>query len=468
VGLLVLRFVLLSAILVGVVVPSSAGAAAPEVGLPSTSTTDGKFLGLAGVGLQTLTNQSKFFIGVSGSETDFSVSVFDGDLGGGWDNHDPLNSVKTEFLLYADPTRSGDPTGKTPIVTMTSDQFPDNNWGDLYRGPVHAAARSFSGNYFYVVLVRWSNEAQSANEFNSFKIKAAGQLSITPGQWAFVGAPINLGVDPAFGAAGNTYAGSWDWFVYVPPGTSRVNFTECDADARTGAPPGSPPDDENTPTAAGTPRVTIPPDIRYSVLGPSGSIVVDQPVPSGNTACKTGSADVTSGGVYRWIWTGVDAHNLVFVNLTYETFGAQATPFPVGTASPTATTTPTVTPTGTAGPPSATSSPSPTSTPQPARGGGGGVVGASAPTNTPAPRLTAAPTASTPSPAATLSASPRPTTPAAAPATPSPAGTPAPAAPTVARPVVVSQLPNTGGPSLALAVIVALVLAGGGLALRRR
>jgi LPXTG-motif cell wall-anchored protein len=420
-----------------------AQAAAPEVGIPSTSTTDGKFLGLAGIGLQTLTQQSKFFIGLSSTDTDFSVSIFDGDLGGTWDNHDPTNTVKTEFLLYADPTRSGDTTDKTPIVLKTSDQMTDNAWTDLYRGAVDTSARSYTGNYFYLVLVRWSDQSISANEFNSFKIKAAGQLAITPGQWAFVGAPVNMTSDPAFGTASNSYAGAWNWYVYVPPGTNRVNFTECDADARTASPAGSPPDDETDV------RVKIPPDVRYSVLGPTGSLVIDQPVPSGNTACKTSSADVTGGGVYRWVWVGVDAHNLIFVNLSYETYPAPATPLPVGTASPTPTGTPvpaSPTPTPTKTP---TSTPKPTAPPSSSSGGGS----APAPTNVTSPLLapldlTPTVTPLSPSPAASPSRQP----------TPSPKNTP-----------TVRSLPKTGEPaSPAIGLSAAVALTAFGVLLYRR
>jgi hypothetical protein len=345
--------------------------AAPEVGLPSTTVNDGKFLGLAGVGVQSLTQQSKFFIGLSSTETNFSVSVFDGDIGGLWDNHNAAISVKTEFALYADPNRTGDPTGKTPLVIKSSDQLPDNAWGDVYNGPVHPAARSYSGNYFYFVVVRWSNEAQSALEFNAYKMKATGQLSLTPGQWAFVGAPINLGSDPALNTAGNTYNGSWDWYAYVPPGISQVSFTECDADSRPAG--GSPPDDE---TDA---RVLIPPDVRFSVFGPNGALVINQPIPSGNTVCKTTSQPVTSGGVYRWNWVGVDAHNLIFVDLAYETFQQPTTPLAVGTPTPAA---------GTPGPGGTPAAP--TATPQPSGSGSGGGQAAATPTpsKTPAPVLT--------------------------------------------------------------------------------
>jgi hypothetical protein len=444
-----------------------AAAAMPEVGLPSTSTTDGKFLGLGGQGLQTVTQPSKYFIGVASGETTVSVGVFDGDLGGLWDNHDPLNSVRTEFQLYADPNRTGDPTGKTLVASATSDQMTENGWRDLYRGPVHQSARAFSGNHFYLLLVRWTNPAQSANEFNGFKIRAEGQLSITPGDWAFVGAPINVGVDPAIGSAGNSYAGLWDWFIYVPPGQSTVQLNECDSDARSGAPAGQPPDDD--PSDA---RVRIAPDVRYTLFGPNGQLVINAPVPSGNGACATREAPASSaGGIHRWNWVGVDAHNLIFVRIAYESASQPTTPLAVGTPPPTATPPPAATgtppPAATGTPPPTATARPPTATPQPPPQGGGGP---SAPTPTPFNV-----------PLRPLGQVAGPTTPTAQPATPSaapPSPSAAAASPTLAPPsdrplsptstaLAVTALPRTGGASFGPVLLLLAAAVGVGALARR-
>lgn len=428
----------------------SSGAVYPAIStgsLPSASTTDGRFVGLAGDGEQTLLAPSKYWIGVPGTETSFKLEIFDGDLGGLWDNHDPLNSVKTEFLLYADPLKSRDPAGKPLIVSTTSQALADNGWSTLYDGPVHASARAPSGNYFYLLVVRWSAPAESAREFNAFKLRGGSQVSLTPGDWAFVGAPINLGADPPLGSPANSYNGQFNWYVFIPPDRTTATFTECDADFRGhSTSPGSPPDDNPD-----DPRVRIPPDVTYAVFRPDGSLLFNNLAPSGNITCETRSLGITSGGLYRWSWSGVDAHNLIFIKSDYESMTVPETPLLVGstpTASPTAT-------------PSVTRTPTPNATATP--------TGAS--TSTPIPPSPTAKPQSTPTPE--LQSTP---TPVAKPSEPVPATTPVaavaedaslspPPSPTSPAPRL---LPKAGEdtPEPTLAMAVALVGIAMGLALR--
>ena len=76
------------------------------------------------------------------------MTVFDGDQAGLWDK--PGGGVTT-FSLYADANRDGN--SMSLVVELTSDAFPDNNWGVLYSGPHSDGARSPSGNYFYRLII---------------------------------------------------------------------------------------------------------------------------------------------------------------------------------------------------------------------------------------------------------------------------------------------------------------------------
>jgi hypothetical protein len=432
-------------------------AAGPDVGLPSAATTDGKFIGVSGQGLETFTRPVHVWIGVPASSTTLTLDVFDGDLGGSWDVHDALSPASTRFALYADPTKSGLTAGKTPITTANSATLADNGWSTLFGGPVDAAARAPSGNYFYLLVAEWVDPGVASNEFNAFKLRAGGQVSLSPGTWGFVGAPVNLGVDPAFGTAGNSYNGQWDWYSYVPPEARRVTFGECDADYRLDpTAPGNPPDDlitgPGTPTPVANRQVRISPDVRYSIFRPDGSLLINNTAPSGNSVCESKSADVAAGGLFRWNWLGLDAHNITYLQSAYEVFPAAMTPLPVTfTATPTSTSTRTATATATKTPvPTAT----PTATARPASSGG----------NSPAATATTTPVASaTP----LVSATP------VAKATVAPVGLAAGTGPGGATPVTrladVRLLPKSGGAG-ALALLVGLMggaLVGAGALLRR-
>lgn len=342
-------------------------------GVPSTDETDGKFLGLAGLGLRTLTNPSKIFLGIPAGQSSFTVEVFDGDLGGLWDNRDPATAPNAVVVyeLYTDPTKSG--SGGTLIATKTQSDFTDDAWVTMFSGVPDAAARAASGNFFYRLEIKWRDVDQSFAEFNGFKVRANAQVSLNPGQWAFAGAPINIGTDPGFGTARNRYSGDWHWYMYVPT-PQTVETTECDADLRTDpVNPGIPPDDDLS-----DPSVLISPDIRYSLTNPDGTLLTFNLNPSGNTVCQTRTYPGQPAGIYDWHWFGVDAHNLVFIDSLYEVTGTPFTPLPTGAPTPTPVA-PTATPTSPPPPPPPGPTDTPTPTPAPP---GGGVLNPTTPTPT--------------------------------------------------------------------------------------
>ena len=52
---------------------------------------------------------------------------------------------------------------------------------------------------------------------NNFKIRTNGQPSIdASSRFGLSGAPQNIGIDPDLGTPGNTYDGSWEFYINVP------------------------------------------------------------------------------------------------------------------------------------------------------------------------------------------------------------------------------------------------------------
>lgn len=381
--------------------------------MPSNVANDGKFIGQPGLELTantTLTFTGSVWIGVDKSRTTVEVDIFNGNQGGLWNNHVTGNPVKVTYSLYADPLKTANPKALgTPVVFKTSDVMASNAWTPLYSGPVHPSARAPSGYYFYLLAVQWDNPSLAQTEFHAYKVQATGQVSIVSGQQvAFDGGPNNVStgpnyvgpVDPPLGSSGNTYYGQWDWYVWVPPGSTSVTFNDCDADSAIDSDaPGNPPDDNPDP------RFRIPPNIQYAIYYPNGQLLSLNLIPSGESECDAHTFSITQSGFYHWQWLGVDAHNTVFQSVQYETFSSPVTPYPANLAS-----TPTATP---------TNSPVPS-------GGSSGSSPPSPATSTPIP-----PTV-TPTRVATF--------------TPSPTATP----------IRVPRLPATGGTGLPVVPLVAL------------
>jgi LPXTG-motif cell wall-anchored protein len=400
-------------------------------GVPTLNTTDGKFVGIAGTGLETFVQPLKIWISIPAGTPTVTMDLFDGDLGGNWDNlTNGLQTLTTTYTVYADPFKTGDPTNKPLIAASDSTKFADNNWTNLFTAPIDARAQAPSGNYFYLFIAQWSDVSKSAEAFNAFKIRSNGLVTLTPGeQFDFVGGAISLdgtghSLDPANSyATDNNKQGIWDWYGYVPssPPPSSVSVTDCDADyVNSPVAPGNPPDNNYL-----QPWLAVGDNIKWYLYYPDGSLALYQPTPSGNTVCETKNVAAHGGGLYHWQWWGVDEHNFVFIQDSLESAGYPFTPLPVYPPTPTPTSLPTLTatpvPTKTPAPPSHAQSP-----PQPAP---------ATLTPTPIPTVTTTPTA-------TLTH----------------------------VPTVIPHLPKTGDaglPTLPVAV-VSLVLFGAGLGLRRR
>src|SRR5881409_1187727 len=73
-------------------------------GLPTLDPDDGKFFGVAGTQLSTLEDVTIILnIGVPAGGTLFSVGIFDGDVGGRWDD----GPAAFSYRIFKDPLKNG-------------------------------------------------------------------------------------------------------------------------------------------------------------------------------------------------------------------------------------------------------------------------------------------------------------------------------------------------------------------------
>jgi PKD repeat protein len=348
------------------------GAAGPEPlssgptysAFPDDDPDSGKFLGVAGSG--TLTNIPIIcHIGVPSGETSFDVDVFDGDIGGHWDQYfdssDPM-----DFKLYKDPYKNG--TGSSLLKTWSDTIMVDDDW-HLETFTTTSDAQAPSGNYFYRLEINWRNPGTSLSN-NYFKIRTTGQISIAKGdQFAIMGAPLRVpgsygpppwesqGYDPPVWAGdpdpdinnidANSLDGEWNFYFYVPKSIPSITFKDGDADVAGDT------DDGNTPppegVSPGGPQdgpspydgCNIEPNIKYTIEDPDGNTYLNLD-PSGNLEWENFiiskySADNPdykvgsdlSAGLWHMQFVGMDAHNMNFIEASYEIFTTTDPPLPI-------------------------------------------------------------------------------------------------------------------------------------------
>ena len=101
--------------------------------LPDCPIDNGRMLSFGGQGFNTFVFELLTFgIGAPPNSTQLHIKIFDGDVGGLWDNR---NFGAMEYILFADP--AGDATGGFVVGRWTSDgssglntgnPMPDNDW----------------------------------------------------------------------------------------------------------------------------------------------------------------------------------------------------------------------------------------------------------------------------------------------------------------------------------------------------
>ncbi|MEE9151510.1 MAG: PKD domain-containing protein [Thermoplasmata archaeon] len=333
---------------------------------PDDDPDSGKFLGVAGSG--TLTNIPIIcHIGVPAGETSFDLDIFDGDIGGHWDQHyDDLDFM--DFTLYEDPYKDG--TGTTIVTSWTHTNMVDDSW---YLGTFSttSGAQAPSGNYFYRLEIKWRNPGTSFSN-NYFKIRTTGQISMAKGdKFAIMGAPLRVpfgnynqtppweiyNLDPPVWAGdpdpsinnidANSYDGDWNFNFYIPKTRPSIIFKDGDADIVVDD------DDANTPppenASNGAPQdgpspydgCNVAPNIKYTITDPDGNTYQNLN-PSGNMEWENfiiskNSSDNPdylvnydlSAGLWNMHFEGMDAHNMNFIEASFEIFTTTDPPLPV-------------------------------------------------------------------------------------------------------------------------------------------
>lgn len=323
--------------------------------IPSEDVDDGKFLGVFGAGLSTLSGlRTVIFLGVPAGETGFTVGIFDADVTASWD-YDERDRGVTSFRLYKDPLKSGD-TSMLLDNWTSEDGIDDQYMNRTYS--TDSAAQAPSGNFFYRLEVDW--EDPSLVTANLFKVRSTGQLSLAKNvEFGFAGAPQNFSADPCVGQPGNTYDGAWNFSFYVPMELESVKFRDGDLD-RAGDT-----DDANTPNVdpdGGGPAVAegvnpgapqdngplnpygscaiVTPSVNYTILDPDG-IPYKDTNPSGNTEWENfiiehnnasadfNTPDILPAGVWKLVLEGLDGHNGAYFNTSFEMYTTTDPPLPV-------------------------------------------------------------------------------------------------------------------------------------------
>jgi hypothetical protein len=195
---------------------------------PTCSSTDGRFLTIAGAGYNTLINSDVVMkFGSPAGSPSIEIGIFDGETGGLWD----AGTTPLTYTLYADPT--GDGTGTTVVTTFPYSQMIDNDWKSFTVNNVPAALAP-SGNYLYRLLI--SSTSTTDNYWSSFKVRSTGTVALKAQAFS-VAATANsagdLGVIYPTGENNpsiTTYDGTWHFYLDVPTAVSTFSVWDGDMD----------------------------------------------------------------------------------------------------------------------------------------------------------------------------------------------------------------------------------------------
>jgi hypothetical protein len=333
---------------------------------PDDDPDSGKFLGVAGSG--TLVNLPIIcHIGVPAGESSFDIDIFDGEIGGHWDQFYDNNDYM-DFKLYEDSLKDG--AGTTLVSSWTQYSMTDDDWYSQTFS-TSSGAEAPSGNYFYRLTIQWRSPGTSSSN-NYFKVRTTGQISIAKGnQFAIMAGPLRIPYPSTYGSppwesnnldppvwAGdsnpdinnidaNSYDGNWNFYFYVPKTVTYIPFKDGDADIV------SDDDDANTPPpegiSNGAPQdgpspydgCNVAPSIKYTISDPDGNSYPNSN-PSGNLEWENFIISKDTGdnpdylvdydlsaGLWNMEIEGMDAHNMYFMEASYEIFTITDPPLPV-------------------------------------------------------------------------------------------------------------------------------------------
>ncbi len=242
---------------------------------PTCDERDGRFLSVAGTGLQTLAGESiTLTFGFPITSDSLQIEIFDGETSGMWDQG---NNVPLQFTLYADSTNDG--TGTYQVGQWLGNVMPDNAWYKIKLAHT-SRARSANGNYFYLLKIRSTNPASSS--WSNFKVRTTGTVTLRAGQAFAVTAPLYTLNDakvifPNYPTLSpTTYDGSWDFYLDVPAATTALTIYDGDMDRGSADCSSADTDDPDTPNDS-LPSWT------------AGTAAVREGVAQGTSFCSSGA-----------------------------------------------------------------------------------------------------------------------------------------------------------------------------------
>ena len=213
---------------------------------PTCADDDGRFLALAGSGLETLAGQDidmQFVVDDGVSE--LKIYIFDGDVNqfdpntANWDIGYPL-TTPVDFSVYADPEGDGGEEGGAPLVSESSDIMANNDWHTI-TVPVDASAQGADGRYYFQFHMSLTDP--TAVVTNLFKVGTnddAELYTIPEKPFAFM-APLNSGgdVDVIYEGTGDitartysstTYDGTFTFYFEIPGDVEEIYMADGDMD----------------------------------------------------------------------------------------------------------------------------------------------------------------------------------------------------------------------------------------------
>lgn len=255
------------------------------------------------------------------ARSNFTLEVFDGDMGGTWDVITTGADV-TQFTLYADPNLIGDKSSQ--VTSWTSKDMVNDDWWTL---PTSLQA----GNYN--LEISWATQNYTSEQ-NNFKLRATNGYVYVPANTTFevIGYTPNDPNQTLFPQT--TYDGTYTFRVESTNGFELWDGDWDRADSK--VKPGSPllptfPYSVDTLPAYGWPGLPadcaiatepisplwVMPAVYYTVNGPG--IAYTENNISGNQEWKRST--FTGIGSYELKILGADGRNTLFVHCTAPVYG---------------------------------------------------------------------------------------------------------------------------------------------------
>lgn len=197
---------------------------------PTCASDDGKFLSVAGTGLATFNDaRLNVSLGLPSGSTELTLGIFDGDIGGFWDN---LAVGALNYTVFADP--DGDGTGLVELDSWTDAACDDNAWSEFVI-PAVPAAQSANGNYFFRLVVEPVGIGTFTAANFKLRVQSEATLSLKPQSFSFVGALFSMSdaeiLYPAWPAlTPTTYDGTWPFFFRLENETDELEIWDGDMD----------------------------------------------------------------------------------------------------------------------------------------------------------------------------------------------------------------------------------------------